>query len=182
MMILTQYFLKREICSLTAKAAGRPHQYLSFRDISTILFICHAKDWDLCRSCIEKLKIMKKTVNTAVYAPTEKDVPTWVSNYLLLRGDKDVNIWGFPSLSTQKQFLHLPADLIIDFAGEKALPMHYLFLKHPSVFKTGVKQSENKVYDFSIIPDEENNGILYLFNQIVDYLKIITSIPTPEES
>jgi hypothetical protein len=182
-MILTQYFLKREIRKLTAKAAGRPHQYLSFGDISTILFICHTRDWDVCRRCIEQLKAMKKSVNTAVYAPTEKDVPTWVSNYLLLRGDKDMNIWGFPSFSIQKQFLHLPADVIIDFAGEKELPMHYLFLKHPSVFKAGVKQSENKIYDFSIIPDEENNDIPYLFNQIIDYLKTITSIPpTPEES
>ncbi|MDR0835600.1 MAG: hypothetical protein LBN11_03335 [Tannerella sp.] len=177
MMIITQYFLKREIRNLTSKAAERPHRYMSFNDISKILFICHAKDWDVCRSCIEKLKSMKKTVNTAVYAPAEKDVPTWVSNYLLLRGDRDVNIWGYPSDSAQKQFLHLPADLIIDFSGEEALPMHYLFLKHPAVFKVGIKQSDNKVYDFSIIPDEENNDIPYLFNQIINYLKTITSIP-----
>ncbi|MDR3266466.1 MAG: hypothetical protein LBT24_02735 [Tannerella sp.] len=180
-MIITQYFLKREIRNLTEKASERPHQYMSFGDVSKILFICHTKDWDVCRKCIEKLKSMKKTVTIAVYAPTEKDVPTWVSNYLLLRGDKDVNIWGFPSYSIQKQFFHLPADLIIDFAGEEALPIHYLFLKHPSFFKVGVKQSDNKVYDFSIIPAEENSDIPYLFNQIIDYLKIITSIQAPEE-
>ncbi|MDR2384306.1 MAG: hypothetical protein LBD80_01400 [Tannerella sp.] len=180
-MIITQYFLKREIKNLTAKAAERPHKYLSFGDISKILFICHSKDWNVSRRCIEKLKSMNKNVNTAVYAPAEKDVPTWVSNYLLLRGDKDVNLWGYPSLSIQKQFLHLPADLIIDFVGEEALPMHYLFLKHSSVFKTGVKHSDNKVYDLSIIPAEENNNIPYLFNQIIDYLKTITSIQIPEE-
>jgi hypothetical protein len=180
-MIITQYFLKKEIRHLTAKAAERPHQYLSFGDVSEILFICHTKDWDKCRGCIEKLKSMKKTVHTAVYAPTEKDVPVWVSNYLLLCGDRDVNIWGYPLSGIQKQFFHLPADLIIDFAGEEALPMHYLFLKHPSFFKTGIKQSDNKIYDFSIIPPEENNDIPYLFNQIVDYLKTITSIQIPSE-
>jgi hypothetical protein len=182
MMIITQYFLKKEIRNLILKASERPHRYLSFGDVSKILFICHAKDWDVSRKCIEELKAMNKNVNTAVYAPTEKDVPTWVSNYLLLRGDIDVNIWGYPSFGIQKQFLHLPADLIIDFVGEEALPMHYLFLKHPAVFKTGVKHSNNRIYDFAIIPDDENSDIPTLFSQIIGYLKIIKSIPEPEET
>jgi hypothetical protein len=181
MMIITQYFLKREIGKLIAQAAERPHQYMSFGDISKILLICHAKDWDVCRTCIEKLKAMKKSVNTALYAPTEKDVPVWVSNYLLLRGDRDVNVWGYPLQSVQRPFLHLSADLIIDFAGEEALPMHYLFLKHAAAFKAGIKRSDNKIYDFAIIPPEENDNIPYLFHQIIDYLKTITSIKIPEE-
>ncbi|MDR2146648.1 MAG: hypothetical protein LBE91_09350 [Tannerella sp.] len=181
-MILTQYFLKKKIRKLAQNTSKRPHQYRSMNDVKTILFLCNSTDWDTCRVCIEKLKAMRKTVNTAVYSPTEKDVPTWVSNYLLLRGDRDVNIWGFPSHSTQKQFMHLPADLLIDFSGEEALPMHLMFLEHPSTFKVGAKQSENSIYDFSIVPPEENkNDIQYLFDQIFTYLQTIASIPVEEE-
>jgi hypothetical protein len=174
-MVLTLYFLKKEIDKLTQKNLTRPHQYNSMKDIKNILFICNSPDWTVCRSCIEKLKSLNKTVNTAIYAPTEKDVPTWVSNYLLLRGDKDVNIWGFPPKSIQNQFNTLPADLVIDFSGENELAMHYLFLQHPSLFKVGIKRSENLIYDFSIIPPDDNVDIQYFFAQLINYLQTIPS-------
>jgi hypothetical protein len=175
-MILTHYFLKKAIRKLTACAFERPHQYRSLKDVKTILFICDSKDWDLARICIEKLRSMNKIVNTAIYSPTEKDVPTWYSNYLLLRADKDVNLWGFPAKSTQRQFYGLPADLVFDFSGEASLPMYYMFLQHPSFFKAGIKRSETSVYDFSIIPSpEENDDLPYLFNQLLTYLQTIAS-------
>ena len=174
-MILTNYFLNKEIRKLIGKAADRPHQYRSMDDVNKILFICNSKDWETGRHCVEQLKSMNKTVNTAIFAPTEKDVPTWYSNYLLLRADRDVNLWGFPEKSLQRQFNTLPADLILDFSGEESPAMYYLLLHHPSTFKAGIKRSENSVYDFSIIPPEEKDNLQYLFDQLLNYLKSITS-------
>jgi hypothetical protein len=174
-MILTNYFLKKEIQKLILRASDRPHLYRSLNDVKTILFICDAKDWDTGRHCVERLKSMNKTVNTAIYAPTAKDVPTWYSNYLLLRADKDVNIWGFPDKNLQRQFNCLPADLLLDFTGEQSPPMYYLFLQHPSTFKVGIKRSENSRYDFSIIPPEDKNDFQYFFDQLLSYLQSITS-------
>ncbi|MDR3253173.1 MAG: hypothetical protein LBT35_06410 [Tannerella sp.] len=174
-MILTNYFINRELKKLASQAASRRHQYRSLSDITKILFICDAKDWNEARSCIERLKAMNKTVNTAVYAPTAKDVPTWVSNYLLLRADRDINIWGFPDKSLQQQFNGLNADVIIDFTGEKSAAMYYLVLKHPSTFKAGIK-SEASAYDFSLIPTTANSNLTYNFDQLLSYLQSITSI------
>ncbi|MDR0394497.1 MAG: hypothetical protein LBH77_04985 [Tannerella sp.] len=174
-MILTNYFLKKEIRKLTDKAFERPHQYRSFKEIKNILFICDTKDWNVVRTCIEKLRSMNKTINTAIYSPTEKDVPTWYSNYLLLRADKDVNVWGFPEKYIRNQFYSLPADLIIDFSDENSLPMRYMLLQHPSTFKSGIKRCENPVYDLSIIPPEKNDDLRYLFEQLLNYLQSITS-------
>lgn len=174
-MILTNYFLKKEIRKLVQKASARPHQYRSINDIKDILFICDAKDWDTGRQCVEKLKSLHKNVNTAIYAPTAKDTPTWYSNYLLLRADKDVNLFGFPESGILKQFCHLPADLLIDFSGEPSSAMFYMFLQHPSTFKAGIKRTENTVYDFSIIPPEGNDNLQYLFEQLLNYLQSITS-------
>ncbi|MDR1380301.1 MAG: hypothetical protein LBJ47_02360 [Tannerella sp.] len=174
-MILTNYFLNRELQKLILKASGRPHLYRSMNDVKNILFICDAKDWDTGRHCIEQLKSMNKTVNTAIYAPTAKDVPTWYSNYLLLRADKDVNVWGFPDKSLQRQFYCLPADLILDFSGEQSPAMYYLLLQHPSTFKAGIKRSENSRYDFSIIPPEDKNDFRYYFDQLLSYLQTIAS-------
>ena len=174
-MILTNYFLKKEILRLTDIASDRPHQYRSMDDVKSILFICNTKDWDTGRHCVEQLKSMNKAVNTAIYARTEKDVPTWYSNYLLLRADRDVNIWGFPDKSIQKQFINLPADLLLDFSGEQSSAMYYLSLQHPSTFKAGIKRTEKSVYDLSIIPPEDNNDFQFLFNQLLNYLKAITS-------
>ncbi|MDR2680053.1 MAG: hypothetical protein LBC47_04500 [Tannerella sp.] len=174
-MILTDYFLKKELQRLVLKASGRPHRYRCLNDVKTILFICDAKDWDTGRHCVEKLKSMNKTVNTAIYAPTAKDVPTWYSNYLLLRADKDVNIWGFPDKTIQKQFNCLPADLILDLSGEPSPAMYYLVLQHPSTFKAGIKRSENSRYDFSIIPPADKNDFQYHFDQLLSYLQSVTS-------
>ena len=174
-MNLTNYFLKKEIQRLVNKASDRPHQYRSMNDVKNILFICDSKDWDIGRHCVEQLKSMNKTVGTAIFAKTEKDVPTWYSNYLLLRADSDVNLWGFPDKSIQKQFFNLPADLLLNFSREQSSAMFYLFLKHPSTFKAGIKHSEKSVYDFSIIPPEDNNDFQYLFDQLLNYLKAITS-------
>jgi hypothetical protein len=160
---------------LIRKASNRPHRYCSLNDVKNILFICEAKDWDTGRHCVERLKSMNKTVNTAIYVPTSQDVPTWYSNYLLLRFDKDVNLWGFPDKALQRQFNCLPADLILDFTGEQSPAMYYLVLQHPSTFKAGIKRSENSRYDFSIIPPEDKGDIQYLFNQLLSYLKSITS-------
>ena len=174
-MILTNYFLKKKIQKLSNNASGRPHQYRSIDDVKNVLFICNAKDWDAGRNCVEQLKSMNKTVSTAIYAPTEKDAPTWYSSYLLLRADKDVNIWGFPDKNIQSQFNNLPADLLLDFSGEQSAAMHYLLLQHPSTFKAGIKHSNNSIYDFSIIPPKDKDDIQYLFGQLLNYLKTIAS-------
>jgi len=178
-MVLTNYFLNKEIQKLNRKASERPHQYRSMDDITTILFLCDSKDWNVVRSCIEKLKVMGKKVNTAIFATSKNDVPTWYSNYLLLRADRDVDVWGFPDKATQKQFYHLPADLIIDFTSVQSAPLYYMCLKHPSTFKAGIKHSEETAYDFSLIPpSDENNNISYLFDHLLSYLKTINSTPS----
>jgi hypothetical protein len=145
-------------------------------DIKSILLICNSKDWDIIRSFIEKLRLMNKTVHTAIFAPTKKDVPPWYSDYQLLRADKDVNLFGFPDKILRKQFNNVHADILIDFVGVQATSMYYMILKHPSTFKAGIKHSEDSIYDFSIIPPlEEKDNLLFLFDQIVKYLKIINS-------
>ena len=175
-MILTNYFLKKEIRNLKREASERPHQYRSMNDIKTVLIVCDSKDWTVIRGCIEKLRAMNKTVNTAIYAADKKDVPTWYSNYLLLRADKDINLFGFPSSEFQKQFYHTPADLLVDFSSTHSPYLYYLLLKHPSTFKAGIKHSEDSVYDFTLAPPEdENENIPYLFDQLISYLKTINS-------
>jgi len=174
-MILTNYFIKKEIQKLIRKASERPHQYRSLNDIKNILIICDSKDWNVMRSCIEKLKAMNKTVNTAIFALSPKDLPTWYSNYLLIRADRDINILGYPDLTVQKQFYSLPADLLIDFSRVRASSLHYMFLKHPSTFKAGIKHSEDVIYDFSLIPPEDDVDLHFLFDQLITYLTTIQS-------
>lgn len=203
-MVLTNYILKKEIKRLIRKASERPHQYRSLNDIKHVLFICDSKDWNTVRSCIEKLKAMNKHVNTAIFATSKKDVPTWYSNYLLLRADRDVGWLGFPDKTLQKQFYCLPADLLIDFSSSQVSPLYYMFLKHPSTFKAGIKYSEDSAYDLAIVPtneadeaDEAGEGrearesgkanetndagikqtLPYLFNQLVSYLSTVNSKP-----
>lgn len=174
-MILTNYFLKKEIRKLTGLAAKRPHQYYSIDDIKNILLICDTKDWEKMRHAVERLRRMEKMVNTVIFSPSEKEVPTWYSNYLLLCADKDVNLWGFPEKKIQQQFNGLTADIIMNFSGEESLAVHYLYLQHPSKFKAGIKYSDSSEHDFSIVPTDGTRDVEYLFAQLLDYLKTIAS-------
>jgi len=147
-------------------------------DIQTVLFVCDAKDWEEARACIDRLRNMKKTVNTAIYSPNSKDVPTWYSNYLLLRGDSDVTLWGFPDKHLEQQFCALPADLLLDLSGIQTDPMYYMILKHPSEFKAGIKREGKEEYDMAIVPPEEESGAIKLtkyFDIIIKYLQTIGS-------
>lgn len=174
-MVLTNYFINKEIQKLIRQASERPHQYRSLNDIQNVLIICDSKDWDVMRGCIEKLKAMNKTVKTAIYATSQKDVPTWYANYMLMRADRDVDIWGFPDKNLQKEFYHIPADLLVDFTSVQAMSLYYMFLKHQSTFKAGIKRSENAIYDFSILPTDDNDTLPYLFDQLLSYLHTIQS-------
>ena len=174
-MVLTNYLLKKEIQKLIRKASERPHQFRSLNEIKHILFICDSKDWTIIRGCIEKLKSLNKIVHTAILATSSKDVPTWYSNYMLLRSDRDVDLLGFPESAFQKQFYNLPADLLIDFTSSQSSPLYYMSLKHPSTFKAGIKYSEESVYDFSIIPTEDRINLRFLFDELINYLTTINS-------
>jgi hypothetical protein len=174
-MALTNFFLKRETRRLVQSACTRPHRYCSIKDVKDVLFICNSKDWEQARACIEKLRAMKKNVNIAIYSPTSKDVPTWYAQYTLLKGDADVGFWGFPSHSIQQEFIKLKADLLLDFIGEQAPVMYYLVLQHPALFKVGIKRSENSVYDFALIPPENEDSMIFFFDQFINYLQVITS-------
>lgn len=174
-MVLTKYFLNKAIQKLRAKASDRPHQYRSMDKIKNILIVCDSKDWDIVRSFVEMLKGMNKNVNTMIFASSGDDVPTWVSNYLLVRADKDTTFWGFPEKSVQEQFYALEADIVINFSDEKSDIVNFLVLNHPATFKAGIKRSENSVYDFAIIPTDSKDDLLFLFEQLINYLQSITS-------
>jgi hypothetical protein len=100
----------------------------------------------------------------------------WDYGYLLVEAKKDINIWGFPKKNIREQLNHLSADMLLDLTGDEYPVMRYLMLQHPATFKAGAKYaSEKDWYDFSIVMKEGMHDIAFLFNQIINYLRMIRS-------
>jgi hypothetical protein len=175
-MILTQFFLNRKIESLAKSASIRPHCYRSLNDIRYILILCEARSWKTVHPCIESLKAMGKTVHVCIFTKKEDETPVWDYAYLLVEAEKDVNLWGFPNTNIRSQLNSLQVDMLLDLTSGDFPARRYLMLQHPASFKAGAKRlPEENFYDFSIIIKEDTHDISFLFEQILNYLKIIQS-------
>lgn len=172
-MIITPYFIKKEIRKLTKEAPGRTHYYRSFDEAGSVLLLFDAKDLKEVEPCIQQLVRMKKRVFACAYA--KSDYPDWPPSYLLIREKKDVNLWGLPSREIAGKLQEMRADLLIDLSHPHSYTLRYLMLQLPVPLKTGAKLNDvESPYDLTISLTA-GNQIRYIFDQILFYLQAIRS-------
>ena len=175
-MILTSYFLRKKINTLSKNASTRAHCYRSMNDIRHVLVMCEAKDWKFVHPCIQTLKAIGKTVHVCVYTRKIDETPIWDYAYLLVEAEKDIDLWGFPDKNIRNQLNGLSVDMLLDLTSGELPAMNYLMLQQPASFKVGGKRSsEEDLHDFSIIMKEGMHDIPFLFGQIINYLQAIRS-------
>lgn len=172
-MILTPYFIKKEIKRMSSAHAKRAHSFRSLGEVKNALLFFDAPDLTRVLPCIRQLEERNILVTACAYA--NKEVTDWPSSILLIREKTDTNLFGIPHSTIAEQINRIPSDLLIDLTGEKSYPMHLLVLRHPSGFKVGGKTDlSEQIHDLSIIMTNKND-IDYLFGQILFYLQAIHS-------
>jgi hypothetical protein len=162
--------------SLSKAAGSRVHCYRSLDDVRYALVLCEARDWKVVAPCVDHLKVLGKTVHVCVYIQKHDETPIWDYAYLLVESDNDVDLWGFPTRNIRNQLNGLTVDLLIDFTDREQTVMRYLVLQHPATFKVGAKfMNDDDMYDLSIVVNEGERNIPFLFGQILNYLRTIRS-------
>lgn len=172
-MIITHYFIKKEIKGVRQQTVGRAHRYQSLDEIRTVLLLFDAKNLSEVQPCIRQLENRKIKVSACAY--TKEEMPNWPASILLIREKKDVNKLGIPVAAIEEKFNSIQADLLIDLTETQSYSMRLLMLKHPSLFKVGAKsEGLEQLHDLSIAVTNKNS-IGYLFEQILFYLQAIRS-------
>ncbi|WP_106827980.1 DUF6913 domain-containing protein [Parabacteroides pacaensis] len=174
-MILTNYFIKRKVNKLVS-SIPRNRKFKSLNEIDTILLLYHVSDSKEIEKCVLQLKKIGKKVYTCGYKAEEAPQGTDPEDdfHIYVQAKKEVNIWGMPSGAIVEKMNACRPDVIIDLTRRKEYVMQYLLLKCNCDFKTGIKEDENDLYDFSI-SGAKNKDLLYLFEQIIFYLQTIRS-------
>lgn len=172
---LSDFFIKRTVNKLAKVSLRRKHCFRSLKEAHDIVVFYEAKDREEVEPGLETLRMLKKQVYACVYS-TGQEAGEDAGAYLVIHDNenKDISLWGFPSLEIIDKIDALKADLLIDLTGKGCYPMKYLLLRHPSQFKIGIKRSEKDLYDFSISVTDRNE-LMYLFGQIIFYLQTIRS-------
>lgn len=171
-MIVSNYFIKNKIRRLIAQPPARRRGFRSLKEARNILVFYQARDEEIVQPCLETLRMMHKQLKVCVYTPA--GVSPQLPDEHQSIGNKDLDVWGFPSESKRRAIGAWNADVLIDLSGSSCYPLQYLILQHPCPFKVGPKHSGLDLYDLSILVTDRDN-IKYLFGQILFYLQSIHS-------
>ena len=170
-MILTNYFLKRKLKTLIAQLTKRKRVFYSLKEAHRILVIYDSKERDALEPCVETLRMLRKKVTTCLFvssgSPQSKE-----EGYLYVNGQKDIDIWGFPTQAKCKEINSCQADILIYMGLDNNYTLQYLMLQHPCLFKVGARQDGPEIFDLSILVTKKAD-LRFLFGQILFYLQTI---------
>lgn len=169
-MKVTDYFIKKKIDALAKVSTQRNRDFHTLKEAHNILIFYDLKDQDKIEPCLETLRMMHKKVLVCIYTSQTKD--SFPELYLPVNAKSDVSALGIPKEDVCNKVCNIKADLLIDLSGRNNHVMKYLMLLHPCPFKVGLKRNGQEIYDFSIVVTDRDD-IMYLFGQILFYLKTI---------
>lgn len=172
-MKLSSYSIKRKIQTLLKSNSNRKFKSLELDKTDNILILSDYEDILPLQEIIKSEPLLKNKV-TVCYINGAKETELLLAKSLKIDLDKDTNAFLIPSMQCIESFNSINADMIIDLSNSSSYTLKYLMLQHPALFKVGIKQSKDNLYDLSILMTESND-LRQNFDQILFYLKRIRS-------
>ena len=93
---------------------------------------------------------------------------------LLFIGNTDVNWYFKPNSEKAVNFINTKFDVLMDFSSTEVLSLGFVLCESNAKLIAGCYREES-TYDFMIMPGN-NDDKVYLFEQIVHYLKMIKTV------
>ncbi len=126
------------------------------------------------KQLIRELQADGKTVTAWGFVDKKQISSAILRDYRIL-GSQDVNLLGQPKEHERNDLKHEHFDLLISLNINNIMPLRYLGLYADADFRAGMKTDEPYENDFMVaLPDDEKN-IVYLFDQIMLYLRKINA-------
>jgi len=166
---ILQFYIDREI-----GRAIRVKKHLDFNEVRSVgvLFLLEdEKKFIQLNRLIKKLAEQGKDVKMLGFFK-DKIIPSFYIQKLKsdIFTKKELNLLGFPTIETTKEFIELPFDLLLDFTYDDVLPMDYILGMSKAGFKAGrYRDGMVKVLDLMIKKPDDMNFEAFI-NSIVDYV------------
>lgn len=103
----------------------------------------------------------------------KKEITSPVLPQSRVLGQRDHNFFDIPRAELIESLQRREYDLLIDLTQEPVIPLQYITMYAKAQFKAGMKR-DNGLLDFMIETEPKNNP-LFLFQQIIYFLKQIQS-------
>ncbi len=168
---LKDWTLRRAI----RKQAPRQVLFLNYQDIKTVLIV-YESDGTGQNTVIKRLRddLVKDGKDVALLGYVDKkDITSLVSPESRIIGKKDLTWLDKPNEEVILFMQQSHYDLLLDLTMRPCRPLHYLALNARADFKAGLDMTKG-ILDFMISTTEQSSPI-FLFEQIVRYLKMINS-------
>ena len=157
------------------KQAPRQVLFLNYQDIKTVLIV-YESDGTGQNTVIKRLRddLAKDGKDVALLGYVDKkDITSLVSPESRIIGKKDLTWLDKPNEEVILFMQQSHYDLLLDLTMRPCRPLHYLALNARADFKAGLDMTKG-ILDFMISTTEQSSPI-FLFEQIVRYLKMINS-------
>ncbi len=164
----------------------REHRFISYKQAKTVLLLFESNFSEknlIIRRIIQNLQQDGKKVCAWGYID-KKEVTTAILPDFRILHHKQTDFFQRPLESYINELEANEYDLLIDLSIQPVLTLEYLALYANAACKTGIKKTDLAIYDFIVdvdnieIPEESTENPvdqLYVYNQIIFYLKSIQS-------
>jgi hypothetical protein len=186
---LNNYLFQKRALKHLLSAQSEPI-FIDYQHIKTVLLLFESDFSEknpLIRRIIALLQRDGKKVSAWGYIQ-KKEVSTAILPDFRILHHKHIDFFDKPCTSFQNELDNLEFDLVIDLTLRPLVPLQYLLIYARSAFKAGIHHND-KLSLYNFILNIENNGDsdptdespitpvneLYVFNQIIFYLKSIQS-------
>lgn len=169
---MLDYFLQRSIKSELNKN-NRQHSFLNFEGIQSVLVLFDMQDWERVHPIIEDLQKHGKYVMpwTVKLKPVQGQAqpPVLPSNVRVIDTHKDLDWKRVIRPAILTEFDNLKYDTLLDLSLESNNYIMSLLVRNNSRFCLGFTKREEKLYDFVILKEDDQN-LFDAYEQLKIYL------------
>ena len=156
---------------------NREHRFLNMDMMKRVLILFNYEDWYQVKEIVQDMEAKGKEVLLWTIEPkkgkekgTIKETPS--ASRIRIITTKEISWFFGLSPMVKKEFEELACDTLLDLTTYTDKHLHSLLAISGAQFCIGIKELDDKIYDFTIIKEEEKD-LLDTYNQIKFYLNNI---------
>ena len=182
---ISAFLFKRQVMKMT-HSSDRERSFVNYKKAKSV-FLLFESDFTeknaVIRKIIQVLQLYRKKVVAWGFLDKKQLTTALLPDFRVLNYEH-TDFFHRPHSSFFRELEHYEFDLVIDLTLNSILPLDYFVLFSKAKCKIGVKKTDLPIYDFiidlenhqqTLESSEEELDELFLFNQIIFYLKSIQS-------
>ncbi|MDU1891363.1 MAG: hypothetical protein E6767_11810 [Dysgonomonas sp.] len=158
----------KEKISSALKSNTRNRSFHNLDNMRKVLLLFTYKDWKEVEPIVQDLRSLRKDVQLWTYQTKKDEVQSLPPSARVITQKEVFPIVGLSSVVVE-EFKSLSYDTLIDLTTEDDKVLFYLLASNSAEFCIGIKESEHRIFDFSLLREDSMN-LEETYGQIKFYL------------